>query len=77
MKRRMESFKPETRKAVDAGKPAKSEGGMRVKDPGMLAAPKKAKKQEPDVYPTRKVPAKGRPKGGGGAMTEKLMNKRI
>jgi hypothetical protein len=77
MKRRMEAFKPETRKAIGAGKAAKPEGIAKVEDPGRLTARKKPKKQEADPYPTRKIPAKGRPKGGGGAMTEKLMNKRI
>jgi len=63
MKRKMEPAKPETK--------------FKVKDPGMLAAPKKPKKQEPDVYPAKRVPAVGRPKGGGSSMSEKLKNKRI
>ena len=65
------------KRRMTAAKAPNPEGGMRSKDPGMLAAPKKPKKQEPDVYPTRKVPAKGRPTKGGNAMSEKLMNKRI
>jgi hypothetical protein len=67
MKRRMET----------PGKAAKSEAGMVAKDPGMLGARKRPKKQEPDVYPTKRVPAKGRPTKGGNSMSEKLANKRI
>jgi hypothetical protein len=57
--------------------PAKPESKIVVKDSGYLAANKKPKKQEPDVYPTKVVPDKGRPKGGGNARMEKLVNKRI
>ena len=57
--------------------PARPESKIKIKDPGMLAARPKPKKTEPDVYPTRKVPATGRPKGGGNAMSERLKNKRI
>ena len=63
MKRRTEAARPETR--------------IRTKDPGIAAASAKVKKTEPDVFPTRKVPNKGRPKGGGRARDERLVNKRI
>jgi hypothetical protein len=77
MKRRMEPFKPETRKAVNSGKAAQPELRVRIKDPGRTAASPKVKKTEPDVYPVRKVPSKGRPTKGGAAKDEKLVNKRI
>ena len=77
MKRRMMAVKAETPKAINSGKAAQPEHHMRVKDPGREAASPHVKKGKPDTYPISKVPAKGRPKGGGNSMNEKLLNKRI
>jgi hypothetical protein len=72
MKRRMD-----TPKAINQGKAAQPELRKRIKDPGIAAASAKVKKQEPDNFPTRKVPNKGRPTKGGPAKYEKLVDKRI
>jgi hypothetical protein len=72
MKRRLD-----TPKAIKTGKAAQPEARKRIKDPGTAAASAKVKKQEPDVFPTRKVPDKGRPTKGGSAKYEKLLDKRI
>ena len=65
------------KRRMTAAKAPNPESHMRVKDPGMLAAKAQPKKTDPDVFPTRKVPAKGRPTGGGNARMERLANKRI
>jgi len=65
------------RKMEAGGAPARPESRLRIKDPGNAAASAKVKKTEPDVFPVRKVPAKGRPTKGGNSRNEKLVNKRI
>lgn len=66
-----------TKKSASTGKAAQPELRMRVKEPGNAAASAKVKKTEPDAFPVRKVPAKGRPTKGGNSLNEKLVNKRI